>query len=164
MKSYRYFLVLLLTLSTLSSGCGLVVPSHHRTEEYTPVFAAATGGNLPAVQQAVEKDPALVRATEWENATLLHDAVQQNHKDVAQYLLEKGADVNAGKTDGVTALHMAARNGNIEIITLLLEYGATINILDAKGWTPLDRAEKWGQKNAAEFLRQHGGHEGTPQD
>jgi ankyrin repeat protein len=160
MKSYRYFLVLLLTLSTLSSGCGLVVPSHHPTEEYTPVFAAALRGDLPAVQQAVEKDPTLVKATEWENATLLHDAVIQNHIDLAKYLLEKGADVNAVKTDGVTALHIAARNGNIEMIMLLLQWEATINAVDAKGWTPLDRAEKWGHQDGAKFLRQHGGHEG----
>jgi ankyrin repeat protein len=160
MKSYRYFLVLLLTLSTLSSGCGLVVPSHHRTEEYTPIFAAATGGDFTAVQQAVEKDPSLVKATEWEDATLLHDAVIQNHIDLAKYLLEKRADVNAVKTDGVTALHMAARNGNIEMMMLLLQGGATINAVDARGWTPLDRAQKWGHQDAAEFLRQHGGHEG----
>ena len=160
MKIYRYVLVLLLTLSTLSNGCGLVVPSHHRTEEYTPVFAAATGGDLSAVQQAVEKDPNLVKATEWENATLLHDAVIQNHIDLAKYLLEKGADINAVKTDGVTALHIAARNGNIEMIRLLLQSGATINVVDERGWTPLDRAQKWGHQDAAEFLKQHGGHEG----
>src|SRR2546423_1616306 len=126
MTNRCYFLAVLFALSTLSSGCGLVVPSHHRTEEYTPVFANATGGNLQAVQQAVEKDPNLVKATEWENATLLHDAVIQNHIDIAKYLLEKGADVNAVKTDGVTALHMAARNGNIEMMLLLLQGGATI--------------------------------------
>jgi ankyrin repeat protein len=160
MTNRCYFLAVLLAISTLSSSCGLVVPSHHRTEEYTQVFADATGGNLKAVQQAVEKDPNLVKATEWENATLLHDAVIQNHIDIAKYLLEKGADVNAVKTDGVTALHMAARNGNIEMMMLLLQWGATINAVDAKGWTPLDRAQKWGHQDAAEFLRQHGGHEG----
>jgi ankyrin repeat protein len=160
MTNGRYFLAVLFVLSTLSSSCGLVAPSHHRTEEYTQVFSDATGGNLKAVQQAVEKDPNLVKATEWENATLLHDAVIQNHIDIAKYLLEKEADVNAVKTDGVTALHMAARNGNIEMMMLLLQWGATINAVDAKGWTPLDRAQKWGHQDAAEFLRHHEGHEG----
>jgi ankyrin repeat protein len=113
------------------------------------------------VREAVEKDPSLVKATEWENATLLHDTVGQNHLDVAKYLLDKGADVNATTKDGLTALHMAAQNGNIGIITLLLERRAAIDALDAKSWTPLDRAEKWGHTDAAEFLRQRGGHEGN---
>jgi ankyrin repeat protein len=160
MKLHRRYLFLLLALSTFSVGCGLISPSHHRTKDYTPVVAAATAGDLATVQDAVEKDPTLPQYKEWENATLLHDAVAQNHTEVAIYLLDKGADVNAVKTDGVTPLHMAARNGNIGMITLLLERGANINDLDSQGWTPLDRAKKWGHRDPAEFLQQHGGHKG----
>jgi glycerophosphodiester phosphodiesterase len=57
---------------------------------------------------------------------------------------------------------MVAQNGNIGIIKLLLERGAKIDAADSKGWTPRDRAVKWGHPDAAEFLRQHGGHEDTP--
>jgi ankyrin repeat protein len=158
MKHHRYYLILLFTLSTLLFGCG---PSEHPTEQYTPLFAAAAGGDLATVRAAVDKDPSLVEATEWEKQTLLHVAVGQNHQDVATYLLDKGADVNAVTTDGLTALHMAAQNGNIAIITLLLERGAKIDVVDSKGWTPLDRAVKWEHPDAADFLRQRGAHEGT---
>jgi ankyrin repeat protein len=161
MKRHRYYLILFFALSTFVTGCGLVTPSHHRTEDYTPVFAAATGGDLATVREAVDKDPTLVKATEWDNATLLHDAVEQKHQDVATYVLDKGADVNAVTADGVTALHMAAQNGDIGIIQLLLERRAKIDAVDSKGWTPLDRAVKWGHPDAVEFLRQHGGHEGA---
>src|ERR1700676_3341395 len=105
MICHRYFLILLFCLGTFLNGC---TPSDHRTEAYTPVFAAATGGDLTAVGTAVDKDPALVKAREWDNATLLHGAVGQNHQDVAAYLLDKGADANAVTKDGITALHMAA--------------------------------------------------------
>lgn len=125
------------------------------------MVAAATGGDLATVRGAVQNDPTLVKYTEWENATLLHDTVGQNHIDVATYLLEQGADVNAVKTDGVSPLHIAARNGNVEMTRLLLDRGANINALDGKGWTALDRAQKWGHQDEAKFLRQHGGHEGT---
>jgi len=57
-------------------------------------------------------------------------------------------------------LHLA-QNGNIEIVILLLDRKAIINPVDSKGWTPLDRANKWQHPDAAEFLKQHGGHEGT---
>jgi ankyrin repeat protein len=162
MKLYRCCLILFFTFSTALSGCGLVAPSHHRTEDYTPVFAAATGGDLTTIREAVDENPSLVRATEWDGATLLHDTVGQNHQDVAAYILDKGGDVNATTKDGLTALHMAAQNGNIAIITLLLGRGAKIDAVDAESWTPLDRAVKWGHPDAAEFLRQRGGHDGAP--
>src|ERR1700676_5192000 len=112
MKRHRRYLILFLALATILIGCGgLVSPSAHRIEDYTPVFAAAAGGDLAAVQIAVDKDPTLVSATEWGKATLLHDAVGQNYQDVATFLLDKGADVNAITSDGITALHMAAQNG-----------------------------------------------------
>lgn len=161
MTCKRLYLVFWFALSTLASGCGLVSPSNHRTEDYTPVFAAAASGDLATVRDAVGKDPTLVKATEWDDATLLHDAVGQNHQEMAAYLLDEGADVNAVTAEGITPLHMAAQNGNIGIIKLLLDRGAKIDAIDSKGWTPLDRAMKWGHADAAEFLRQHGGREGT---
>jgi len=160
MKRYGYFLILPLVLVTIYGGCALIAPSHQRTEDYTPVFAAASGGDLSTLKKDVDADPTLLRATEWDNATLLHDAVQQNHLDAATYLLDKGADINAVTRDGLTPLHMAAQNGNIGIITSLLGRGAKIDPVDAKGWTPLDRAINWGHPDAAELLRRHGAHAG----
>lgn len=163
MMRHRYYLVLWFVVATFFSGCALVSPSNHRTEDYTPVFAAAAAGDLTTLRGAVDKDPSLVKATEWDNATLLHDAVGQKHRDVAAYLLDKGADVNAVTKDGLTALHMAAQNGDIAIIALLLEPGRNTKIdpVDSKGWTPLDRAVKWDHPDAAEFFRRRGAHDGT---
>jgi ankyrin repeat protein len=163
MRPQRYYLILWFALATLFNGCALVLSSNHRTEDYAPVFAAATSGDLPTVREAVKRDPTLLKATEWDNATLLHDAVGQKHQDVAAYLLDKGADVNAVTKDGLTALHMAAQNGDTVIIRLLLqpERDTKIDPVDSKGWTPLDRALKWGHPDAADLLRQHGAHKGT---
>jgi hypothetical protein len=132
------------------------IPATHLTEAYTPVFAAAAGGDLTTVRGAVNRNPALLKATDWDNATLLHDAVGQKQQGVAAYLLDRGADPNAVTKHGLTALHMAAQNGDIVIIKLLLEprRKTKIDPVDSKGWTPLDRAVKWGHPDAAEFLRQ----------
>ena len=146
---------------TLLDSCSLFASSHHRTEDYTAVVAAADACDLAKVQSAVDQEPQLLRATEWDNATLLHDAVGHNCETLVTYLLDKGADVNAVKADGVTPLHIAAQRGNIGIAALLLNHGAKINATDSKGWTPLDRAEKWDHPNVATFLRQHGGHKGA---
>jgi len=157
MRQHRYGLVVLLAFSiVVAGGAGLLAPSHHITEEYNAAFAAAENGDLAAVQSAVTKDPALLKSTEWDHQTLLHDAVRQKHADVVRYLLDKQIDVNAVTDDGLTALHMAAQNGDIPMLTLLLERGAKLNPLDSKGWTPLDRAQKWGHIDAATFLKNRG--------
>ena len=163
MKSKNYLLLTLAALALLSNGCGILTESHHQTMDYTPVFAAAAAGNVAAVEAAIKQDSAVLKATEWDGATLLHLAVQQNHQDLAQALLQDGANVNALTTDGLTPLHMAAQNGNIGIITLLLDNKAALDPIDAKGWTPLDRANKWGHADAAAFLKQRGAHAAASQ-
>ena len=155
MKILRFSIPLQLLL-LLSSGCDLFTSSHHKIEDYTPVFADAQAGKLEAIKADVEKDRSVLTAKEWDDATLLHLAVGQNHKELAEYLLDAGADVNALTKDKLTPLHMAAQNGNLEIVKLLIDRKAKINPVDSKGWTPSDRAVKWGHPDVAEFLKQHG--------
>jgi ankyrin repeat protein len=151
-------LVIALSMVTACAG-GLITPSHHITEEYNNAFAAASGGDLVALGAAIDKDPALIKATEWERRTLLHDAVDKLQMETTEFLLDENCDVDAVTKDGRTALHMAAQHGAIPMITLLLAHGAKIDPIDSKGWTPLDRAVKWGHADAVDYLREHGGHE-----
>ena len=161
MKNRLLQLAILVAIALLANGCGLFTLSHHRTEDYTVVFADASAGNVAAVELAVKNDPSVIEAKGWDGETLLHLAVGQNHKDLTEALLKDGAAVNALTTDKLTPLHMAAQNGNIQIITLLMNKGANINPVDSKGWTPLDRAIKWEHPDATDFIKQHGGHEGS---
>jgi ankyrin repeat protein len=157
---YRLSMVLV-ALALACQSCGLLTSSNHDIEAYKPVFADASAGNLEAVKTAVEKNHSVLNAREWDDATLLHLAVQQNQKAMAEFLLNAGSDVEAKTQDGLTALHMAAQNGNIEIIQLLLDHKAKINDLDSKGWTPLDRATKWEHPAAADFLKARGAQTGS---
>jgi len=160
MKSGVRFLFPLLALS-IFYGCadGILTPSRHDTEEYNDAFAAASQGNLAEIQADVHRDHALLRATEWDGMTLLHDAVDKSQLAVAKYLLDQGADLSATTKDGRTPLHIAAQHGDVALVTLLLDRGAPVNALDRKGWTPLDRAEKWGHAGAAALLKARGGHD-----
>src|SRR6266700_2304202 len=154
---HRLNLTLLLVGLTVSpTGCGIFFPSHHNTLDYKPIHAAAEGGDLPAVQDLIKKDPSLVSAKDWDNLTPLHLAAFHGHKDVAEFLLAHGAEANAKTTAGLTPLSMAAQTGNQEVMEVLLAHGADINAVDSKGWTPLVRAQKWGHPDAAAFIREHG--------
>jgi ankyrin repeat protein len=158
------FLLWIVGLSVLAGcGGGMFTPSHHLTEEYNAAFAAASSGNLTDLRADVDKNPALLKSTEWDGRTLLHDAADKKQLEVVKYLLGKNVDVKAVTTDGRTALHMAAQHGDSPIVVLLLAHGANIDATDKKGWTPLDRAMKWGHADTAEYLRAHGAHQGkTP--
>jgi ankyrin repeat protein len=151
--------MILAALAVSVAGCGLVVSSHHNTMDYKAVDAAAEGGNLEALKTILTRDPTLLRSKEWGDLTPLHLAVLHNHKDVVEYLLAQGSDVNAKTSTGITPLHEAAQNGNEEIIELLLEHAANVNAVDKQGWTPMVRAQKWGYLEIAALLQQHGGHE-----
>jgi ankyrin repeat protein len=154
------YLAALTAMSTLS-GCDFLHRSRPGdTEIYTEAVRAATAGDIPAIRAALDRDPRLIRRTEWKRATLLHNAVGHNEAQMAAFLIERGARVNARTSEGLTPLHMAAQNGNVPIITLLLSHRAQINPIDRKGWTPLDRAVKWKHPEAAEFLKARQGRPG----
>ena len=158
----HYSVALLIAFSLFLGGAGgVITPSHHLTEEYNNAFAAASSGDLTTLRQEVDADPTIIKATEWDGRTLLHDAVDKSQMEVTTYLLDQNCDINAVTTDNRTALHMAAQHGDIAMITLLLARGAKINPVDKQGWTPLDRAEKWSHADAVAYLRAHGGQEGA---
>lgn len=159
MKRRARYLFPLLALS-IFYGCaaGILTPSHHDTEEYSNAFAAASQGNLAELQAEVSHDRSLLKITEWDGMTLLHDAVDKSQLAAAKYLIAEGADVLAPTKDGRTPLHIASQHGNIEMISLLLDHGAKINPVDNERMTPFDRATKWAHSDAAAYLKEHGGH------
>jgi len=64
--------------------------------------------------------------------TPLIAAVVRGHTELAQLLINSGANVNGHTTEGVTPL-MAAVNSNPDAISLLLAQGADINATDQGG-------------------------------
>ncbi len=147
----------LFVVAGLVNGCGLFGASHHDPLDYKAVDAAAEGGDLETLKGILKRDPTLLQSKDWGNLRPLNLAILHNHKEVAEYLLSQGADVNAKTSTGITPLHEAAQNGNREIVELLLaQKSININAVDDQGWTPLIRAQKWGHPEIAELLRQHG--------
>ena len=67
----------------------------------------------------ITKSPILVFAKDEDGWTPLHWAARWGHTEVAQALLEAGADVNAKNELGQTPLDMAAEEGEIDMILLL---------------------------------------------
>lgn len=71
--------------------------------------------------------------------TPLHYASCYGHVEIAEFLLENGADLNARTSPkGNTPLHCATAYP--EVVEVLLRAGADIEARTNDGWTPLHRA------------------------
>lgn len=58
--------------------------------------------------------------------TALHEACNHGFRDIAETLLDNGADVNAKGMDDERPLHDAAINSHAEVVQLLLSRGANV--------------------------------------
>lgn len=88
---------------------------------------------------------------DWYDWTPLHFAAQAGQKDIVEFLIAKGADVNAETIKGETPLQFAADNDHKEVVELLIEKGADVS-LNRSGETPLHTAAANGHKEVAELL------------
>ena len=128
------------------------------------LWNAAIEGKIEIVKQSLQAganiDVQNVRGSEsW---TPLFGAIVYGRKDVVEYLVANGADVNRKCEDFMTPLHMVAdaftsSSDRKEMIELLIGNGADVNAMDMRGRTPLDSAEE----ETADLLRKHGGKTGA---
>ncbi|XP_014351008.1 poly [ADP-ribose] polymerase tankyrase-1 isoform X3 [Latimeria chalumnae] len=82
---------------------------------------AAKKGCLARVQKLCTPENINCRDTQGRNSTPLHLAAGYNNLEVADYLLEHGADVNAQDKGGLIPLHNAASYGADDIRALLID-------------------------------------------
>jgi ankyrin repeat protein len=83
----------------------------------------------------------------------LHEAASRGHKEIAQLLIAKGANVKAKTDDGKTPLHSAAAKEHENIAELLIAKGADVNAKDNKGRTPLHWATGTGWQGGYEIAK-----------
>nr|XP_027239378.1 ankyrin repeat and SOCS box protein 8-like [Penaeus vannamei] len=88
--------------------------------------------------------------------TLLHHAVYKGAHEIAQLLIENGANVNASDRHDRTPLLLACYRGNHQIADLLLEAGAEVNVQDWAGQTPLHWAAYEGTVETVQLLLDFG--------
>ena len=68
--------------------------------------------------------------------TALHLAVENNHSEIAIFLLSAQANPNHSRHNGNTPLHTACSMGSTQLAVMLIEYGANPVITNNEGDTP----------------------------
>jgi len=105
----------------------------------TPLHGAISYSDVEMVKLLVEEFHTDIDKGDYEEFTAIFklsakgidtDEESYKYRKMADYLLDKGVDVNHAIYTGKTPLMLAAQAGNIYMVTKLLEYGANVEAMD----------------------------------
>ncbi|KAI8904243.1 ankyrin repeat-containing domain protein [Powellomyces hirtus] len=117
------------------------------------LFQAAQQGLLSRIRELLEDGRTRPTDVDTEKCTALHWAAINNHIAVAEYLIEKGAELDAiGGELQATPLHWAARSGHIQMVYVLSKAGANPALKDNQGYNALHLAAHAGHALMAVYL------------
>lgn len=141
------------TITLLKSG---VDPNVSIPPLGTPLIVASRAGNLDMVKVLVSGGSRINVGSRGQSFPLFA-SIENEHAQVAAYLLSEGAQPNALVLEqDASPLSIASQNGSLNMVKLLLDHGADPNLdVDDEG-TPLIAAATSGQLNVVEVLIQAG--------
>ena len=88
-----------------------------------------------------------------EQVTALMWAADIGNTEIAQLLLENGADIDAVNFKGHTALIIAVRKEKLDMVKFLIGKNAELNTKSNYGQTALDEALEYSLKEISEILQ-----------
>ena len=105
----------------------------------------ATLGRLEELRAVIDANPSILRkrvgpifaCEPGQEPTLLGIALRRGHEEMANWLIDNGADIHALEEDGNTPLFMAAGGNCAKIIERLCNLGCDPNTFDSGFETPL---------------------------
>jgi RNA polymerase sigma factor (sigma-70 family) len=119
----------------------------------------AAWGSLEDLKRRIREVPSLVNdgtGAESDRWSPLWKAAGWDRKDVVEFLLEEGADVNAITRSRQTPILGAAQSGNVEIVKLLIDAGADVSVRFKDGRTALHKAAEVKSGPTTELLISEG--------
>eukprot|EP00050_Salpingoeca_kvevrii_P014894 m.41378 g.41378 ORF g.41378 m.41378 type:complete len:808 (-) comp6041_c0_seq3:93-2516(-) len=123
------------------------------TIRHLDVFEATKRGELDLVQQYLKVDHVDPNKRDADGATCLMFAAMRGHAEIAQLLVDSGADIDAQDSiSGWTALMQATYYGHKAIARLLLDAGASLAVQAKNGCSAFDIASIIGDTEVIRLL------------
>lgn len=131
-------------------GCNPDVNARDKNGESALVIAAGRGNQLSTIKLLLDGGANIeIRKGDF---TALHLASTYGHRETAELLLNRGADIESKTNDSLTPLVVASNSEQREMVEFLLGRGANIESKQAQGQTALHQACSHGYKETAELL------------
>lgn len=130
-----------------------------KTLKTTIPCQAAAEGQLEIIRWLIEEQKVDIDASNPEGYTMLFLALKKQHVTLANYLLEKNANVNIMDHRRRTPLHVViagARKGFERLLMPVLEKTQDVNIVNKDGITPLEWALRIGRLDIIAMLKEKG--------
>lgn len=121
-------------------------------------FEAIAVGNLKEVKTQLDATTGLLDTFSADGFTPLAFAAYFSQEEIAQWLVEHGANVNLASRNHmqIAPLHSAVAVQNVALAQLFLERGADPNKPQMEGIRPLHSAVHRGQREMVELLLRYG--------
>ncbi|CAF0738301.1 unnamed protein product [Rotaria sordida] len=125
------------------------VPDPHSAD----LVSAVQYGYYDRVVELIEPEPNLAITPVNDNITLLHWAAINNRIEIAEYLLNKHAqiDVFGGELNS-TPLHWAIRDRKLQMVIFLLSHNAQASLFDGEGFSSIHLASMFGHTDILAYL------------
>lgn len=107
-----------------------------------PLHLACSGGGSLEIISALQRACADLNAPDGNGDTPLHYAVLSGQQDIAEFLLDNGAEISSKGAHGKTPLHLATEHEMIDMVQFLCDKAADVSAKDENGETPLHYAAK----------------------
>lgn len=124
-------------------GIGVSLDSTEQ-DKTTALMLASQNDRMNIVQFLVADRKVNVNATNDDGRSALSFAALAGNDDIADYLLENGADINHQDNPGNTPLMLAVKYLHEPTVTRFLIHGADVNLPDDSSNSPLIEASKAG--------------------
>ncbi len=120
------------------------------------LVVAARVADVRMVEFLLERGARVDVPARKDGMTALAEAAERGRADIAQVLIDAGADPDKWTKNGDTPMLIAARRGHAGVVEVLIAAGAYVNDTDRTGRTPLMLAEERNHQQVTRLLRDAG--------
>jgi len=138
----------------------ILIGEEYDLEEYDDIFplfyAIRKYASIEMLEFFMENGVDLMHR-DSEGVSALDMAIKFKRKDVIQFCIDKGFELNTTtRKSGITPVMLAACFSDYDMMNLLLDNGGDASATDRTGMSAKDYAKKLGQKKMVEFLTEKG--------